>query len=76
MATEVFALTGLTCEHCAHAVTTELSQLPGVVDVRVELAAGATSHAHVTSAEPLSRAQIIDALDEAGDYQLITEAQP
>lgn len=31
---------GMSCEHCAEAVTREVGQLPGLSDVRVDLAAG------------------------------------
>jgi len=31
---------GMTCEHCATAVRTEISRLPGVTEVDVDLASG------------------------------------
>ncbi len=61
---------GMTCAHCASAVTAELSALPGVSDVRVDLDAGAISSVRVTSQTPLSRDQVAAALEEAGDYRL------
>jgi copper chaperone CopZ len=67
-----YAVTGLTCGHCASAVTEEISALDGVLDVNVELDAGNTSTVVVTSAIPLMDAQIVGALDEAGDYHLVT----
>ena len=69
-ATRTFAVTGMTCEHCVHAVSDEISALPGVDDVRVDLTAGGTSTVTVTSAEPLADDQVAAALDEAGDYHL------
>jgi copper chaperone CopZ len=30
VATTTYAVTGMTCEHCVHAVTRELSELDGV----------------------------------------------
>lgn len=70
MTTQTFAVTGLTCEHCVHAVQQELAALSGVSDVHVELVAGGTSTVRVTAAQPLEDAQVVAALDEAGDYRL------
>lgn len=64
--TTTYAATGLTCGHCVSAVTEELSALPGVTSVTVELNAGGTSPVHVTSNAPLDRAQVLEAVDEAG----------
>ena len=68
--TQTFQVTGMTCGHCASAVTEEIQQLPGVSDVAVDLIAGATSTVRVTSTEPLDSAAVAAALEEAGDYQL------
>jgi len=65
-----YAVTGLTCEHCAVAVTEELRGLSGVDTVTVDLLANATSTVTVTSDAPLTDAQVRSALDEAGDYRL------
>lgn len=65
-----YPVTGLTCAHCVSAVTAELSALPGVTEVRVDLDAGAISTVHVSSEVPLTEEQVAAALDEAGDYQL------
>jgi len=46
---------GMTCGHCVHAVTTELTALPSVTDVAVDLHAGATSTVTITSEAPLGR---------------------
>ena len=69
-ATQTFQVTGMTCGHCASAVTEELQQLPGVSDVAVDLVAGSTSTVRVTGSEPLDSAAVAAALEEAGDYQL------
>ncbi len=69
--TQSFAVTGLTCGHCASAVTEELKGLDGVSDVSVELVAGGTSTVSVTADQPLAESAVSAALDEAGDYQLI-----
>ena len=71
MTTRTYSVTGLTCGHCAHAVTSELEELDGVSDVSVDLVAGGASQVTVTSGQPLDEAKIAAALDEAGDYQLV-----
>ena len=68
--TQTFAVTGMTCGHCAGAVTEEIQQLPGVTDVAVDLVAGGTSTVKVTATESIDDTLIAAALEEAGDYQL------
>jgi copper chaperone CopZ len=72
MSTQTFSVNGMTCGHCVHAVTSELKELPGVDDVSVDLVAGGTSTVTVSSAAPVSDADVAAALDEAGDYTLAT----
>ena len=72
MATAAYRVTGMTCEHCAHSVTTEFKSIPGVSDVSVDLVPGGASTVTVTSAEPLTGEAVATALDEAGDYRLTT----
>jgi copper chaperone len=64
--TETYHVTGMTCGHCVNAVSTELGRLPGVREVRVELATGEVS---VVSDGPLPLDEVVAAVDEAG-YQL------
>jgi copper chaperone len=64
--TNTYTVTGMTCGHCVQAVTGELSRLPGVADVQVDLASGAVT---VTSAVPLAGDDVRAAVDEAG-YEL------
>jgi copper chaperone len=70
MTATTYAVTGLTCEHCVHAVTNELTRLGGVTGVTVELVPGGQSAVLVTSDAPLPAADVSAALDEAGDYKL------
>jgi len=70
MTTTTYQVTGMTCEHCAHAVTSELRSLDGVSDVRVDLNPGGESAVTVSSAAPLAGDAVAAALDEAGDYHL------
>ena len=60
----------MTCDHCVHAVTEELSAIAGVADVVVDLVPGGVSAVRVTSAGPLPEAEVAAALDEARAYRL------
>lgn len=70
MTTTTYAVTGMTCGHCASAVTEELKALSGVTEVKVDLAPGDDSRVTITSDKPLTMDQVGAALSEAGDYQL------
>ena len=70
MTSATYQVTGMTCEHCVHAVTSELKNLDGVRDVAVELVPGGRSAVTVISEAPLSAETVAAALDEAGDYRL------
>ena len=74
MTTQHYQVTGLTCGHCVAAVTTELSALPGVESVSVDLVAGGVSSVTVNAAQPLAPAAVTAALEEAGDYRMTTGA--
>ena len=63
MTTATYQVTGMTCDHCVRAVTTELVLLEGVRSVDVDLAQGAVT---VTSDGPLDRDEVREAIDEAG----------
>ncbi len=65
-----YGVTGMTCEHCVRAVTDELTELPGVRDVEVDLVVGGTSPVRVVSDGPLTDSAVRDAVDEAG-YVLV-----
>jgi copper chaperone len=70
MMSATYQVTGMTCEHCVHAVTEELTNLGGVTGVTVDLVPGGRSAVAVTSQAPLPEHTVVAALDEAGDYQL------
>jgi copper chaperone len=59
--THEYTVEGMTCEHCVRAVTEEVSQVPGVVDVDVELAS-----ARLTVVGDPSDKAVRDAVAEAG----------
>jgi copper chaperone CopZ len=70
MAVQSFGVNGMTCGHCVHAVTEELTGLAGVRSVDVALVAGGTSTVTVDAATEIADAEIAAALDEAGAYTL------
>ena len=70
MSTQVFQVNGMTCGHCVAVVTSELSALPGVSEVAVDLHAGEVSTVTVTSASELAEIDVRAAIDEAG-YDLV-----
>lgn len=70
MSTQTFDVVGMTCGHCASAVTEELKALDGVSDVQVDLVAHGTSAVTVAADRELTPAEVTSALDEAGDYSL------
>jgi copper chaperone CopZ len=61
--TTTYQVTGMTCDHCVRAVTTELIMLPGVRSVDIDLGEGAVT---VTSDDPLDLEEVREAIDEAG----------
>lgn len=65
--TAAYTVTGMTCEHCVHHITEEVSALDAVIDVEVSLADGSMV---VTSDAPIDFARIAEAVDEAGDYRV------
>jgi copper ion binding protein len=63
MATAIdFTVNGMTCEHCVHAVTNAVQELPGVTAVTVSLD---ENSAHVEG-DVLDQAAIVAAIAEEG----------
>jgi copper chaperone CopZ len=60
-----YTVVGMTCGHCVSAVTEEVSQVPGVTAVDVDLASGALT---VTGAgeTPVDDGAVRAAVEEAG----------
>ncbi|MDR1634371.1 MAG: cation transporter [Bifidobacteriaceae bacterium] len=69
MAVAIYAVEGMTCQHCVKAVKEEVGALAGVTGVEVVLVPEGISTVSVTSANPLDDAAVAAAVDEAG-YQL------
>jgi len=59
---------GMTCEHCVAAVTKALQSLPGVSEVRVDLASGLVSY---QSAGPVPPEEVARVIAVAG-YEVVT----
>ena len=66
MSETTYTVQGMTCDHCAAAVTEEVGKLEGVQDVNVDVTSGTVT---VSSAAPLARDAVREAVTEAG-YQL------
>lgn len=64
--TATYQVSGMTCGHCVGAVTEELSKLPGVTGVEVDLQPNEASLVSVTSEVPLEAWAVAAAVDEAG----------
>ncbi|SHE88234.1 Copper chaperone CopZ [Ferrithrix thermotolerans DSM 19514] len=62
METKIFLVEGMTCDHCVNAVTKEVSKVPNVVSVDVDL----SSKKVTVTGDDLSDADIVAAVDEAG----------
>ena len=67
MSTTDYAVRGMTCGHCASAVTEEVSRIPGVTGVQVDVAAGRVT---VEADQPVSAGAVAAAVDEAG-YEVV-----
>jgi len=68
------SVSGMTCGHCVSSVSEELEALAGVEKVDVDLNAGGVSTVTITSAGPLSFAEIGEAVAEAGYLVVANEA--
>ena len=65
--TATFTVSGMTCSHCVNAVTEEVTKIPGVTDVQVDLASGAVT---IASESGVDERAVEAAVDEAG-YALV-----
>lgn len=63
MSTTSYTVVGMTCGHCVNAVTEEVSAVPGVSTVDVDLESGGLT---VTSDTPVDEAAVRAAVEEAG----------
>jgi copper chaperone len=63
-----YTVRGMTCGHCASAVTEEVTKIPGVAGVEVDVASGRVT---VQSSGPVSDEAVSEAVEEAG-YEVVT----
>ncbi len=63
MASHTYSVKGMTCDHCAGAVTAEVSKIPGVTDIDVDVQQGRLT---VTSTQSVSSEAVTEAVEEAG----------
>ncbi len=61
--TATYSVSGMTCDHCARAVSTEVGSIPGVTAVEVDVPTGTV---RVTSEEPVDDGAFRAAVEEAG----------
>ena len=61
--TSTYTVAGMTCDHCARAVSTEVANLPGVTGVEVDVPSGTV---RVTSEQPVDDGAFRTAVEEAG----------
>ncbi|MBN9178344.1 MAG: heavy-metal-associated domain-containing protein [Microbacterium sp.] len=67
MIEQTYTVQGMTCAHCAGAVSREVRRIDGVEAVAVDVEGG---HVTITSATELPDAAVAAAVDEAG-YTLV-----
>ena len=71
MVTQSFTVTGLHCNHCVASVTEELTDLPGVREVKVDLSTG---HVEVYADSALGSDDVRRAITGAGFEVLLPVA--
>ncbi len=63
-----YSITGMTCGHCAAAITEEVSEVDGVTGVNVNLE---DANMIVESEDRLPFDSIVEAVSEAGEYSVV-----
>ncbi|MFB6849668.1 heavy-metal-associated domain-containing protein [Streptomyces sp. NPDC056373] len=61
MARKHYLVTGMSCEHCAASIREEISEVPGVSEVDVNVAAGSVTVDGTDLDDTLLRAAIVEA---------------
>jgi copper chaperone len=70
MMSSTYFVRGMTCAHCVSSVTEEISEVPGVLSVSVDLVIDGDSVVNVESGSEIDEELIRAAIDEAG-YDLV-----
>ena len=63
MSTTTLTVTGMSCDSCASAVRNELSLIPGVVEIEIDLSDGTVT---IGTDRPVEPAALRGAVEEAG----------
>ena len=63
-----YSVRGMTCDHCAGLVTAEVTKIPGVTAVEVDVKAGRLT---VKADTPVAEADVTEAVEEAG-YEVVS----
>lgn len=66
MATQTITVSGMTCQHCAASVREELSEIPGLTVLDIDVASGKVT----IEGSGFSEQAVAAAVEEAG-YQLV-----
>ncbi len=66
MVDTVIAVTGMSCEHCANAVRTEMAAIGGVTQVEVDVTSGEVT----ITADPVPDVAVLRAAVEAAGYAM------
>ena len=70
MSSKTINVDGMTCDHCVNAVTEEISKIPGVTEVKIDLHVGEISQVAINAGIEISYADIAAAVEEAG-YSIV-----
>ncbi len=62
MSEKIFTVSGMTCGHCVQAVTEEVTKVPGVTEVEIDLDSGRLT----VRGDAIDEAEVAAAVDEAG----------
>lgn len=62
-----YTVEGMTCNHCVHAIKTEVAAIPGVTSVELDLE---SENLKITSDEAVDFDRVVEAVAEAGNYSI------
>lgn len=62
-----YTVEGMTCNHCVHAIKTEVAAIPGVTAVELDLE---SENLKITSDEAVDFDRVVEAVAEAGNYSI------
>lgn len=68
MSSTDYTVRGMTCDHCAGSVTAEITKIPGVTEVKVDVPTGRVT---VESDRAVPVEAVTEAVEEAG-YEVVT----